>query len=198
MKKRSSFTVGLPLAVVALLVASVSYGQTSRPAVIKKTAYTKEKFAVAAKPAIAYKPLTMADLAKGSKNVDANKPVKLPNKKTVTAGVYLKNMNTLEKNLNAIGYSAVNNNADEIVIATTKSNAVKLQRSLPVSSLKTAKLSAAAVKDRFTNAEIKLGSTNFKAVPLSNLTPTTVKSFKSTSKMKLYMEIGRASCRERV
>lgn len=185
MKKRSRFTVGLSLTVVALLVAGASNGQTSKTALITKKAYTKDKFAVAAKPAIAYKPLTMADVAKGSKNIDEKKIVSLPNKKQVTAGVYLKNINTLEKNLNAVGYSAVNNNADEIVIATAKSNSVKLGRSLPVSANKTARISATAVKDRFTGTELKIGTTNFKAVPLTNLAPANVKTFKTSSTQKI-------------
>ena len=141
MKKRSAFTVGLPLSVVALLVAGASYGQTSKTTVVTTKAYTKEKFAVAAKPAIPNKPLTMADISKGDKKLDASKTVVLPNKKTMTAGAYLKNINILEKNLNAVGYSAINNNADEIVIATAKSNSVRLARSFPKTSI-TTRLSA--------------------------------------------------------
>jgi len=184
MKKRSTITVGLSLSVAALLVAGAAIGQTSKTAVIKKTAYTKDKFAVAAKPAIAYKPLTMGDLAKGSKAIDEKKPVTLPNKKRVTAGVYLKNINTLEKNLNAVGYSALNNNADEIVIATTKSNSVRLARSLPKTSI-TTKLSATGVRERFTNTELKLGTTGFKSLPLTKLSPATVKTFKTQSNQRI-------------
>lgn len=178
MKKRSAFTVGLPLSIVALLVAGASYGQTSKTTVVTKKAYTKDRFAVAAKPAIAHKPLTMADISKGDKKLDASKTVVLPNKKRMTAGAYLKNINTLEKNLNAVGYSAINNNANEIVIATTKSNSVKLARSFPKTNL-TTRLSATGINDRFSNTEVKLGSTNFKTVPLAKLSPTNVKTFKT-------------------
>lgn len=185
MKKRPSFTVGLTICFSALLVTGAAYAQTSKTTVISKTAYTKDKFAVAAKPAIPFKPLTMADLAKGGKGVDEKKLLTLPNKKQVTAGVYLKNMNILEKNLNEVGYSAVNNNSNEIVIATAKANAIRLEKSLPVSSIKTAKLSTTAVKDRFISTELKLGSTGFKAVSLAKLSPTNVTTFKATSNKQL-------------